>query len=503
MAWNPIQTTDIAVKKPVTRALWNKVKDCLTYLYGVASGSTGIMPPNGGMEIDSTGSGVPDHWTVNLYPGGSSGEETANPGQGKQSYKFVHPGGAGNGGGYMDSDYCEVEAGITYAVAWQWYATAPGMNVGISILQFDNLHNSLATIALWSSTANPASWSKGVVAFTTSASVRYVKIRLIGGYTDTNVAGTVYFDDIQLTRQWYGYAEIVDRSITTGKIGAGQVTAYEIAAGTISQTNIGGAAVGQGQLKISGGQVGITGVGATNISANLALPGGLFGFHPCLYAALHSGTTFTACDVRLYSGTASAAQLPAWTGTIFLSATAGAFSDSTLYAYQYYVTSSGEIFWLFLLREKATGNIVAAYAAPDHPCFGNGGKPALMPHPFMALNGQPVDPSAYDIIVVNPDPTQLAEIDTRCSSGSEGTPDRTRLQVILEDYQLADEVPSLASAAAAAAAKTAAPLSADTPAPAPAPPAWPEIPVTVATGVKKVIPQPDYVSLARIQLKAE
>jgi len=77
----------------------------------------------------------------------------------------------------------------------------------------------------------------------------------------------------------------------------------------------------------------------------------------------------------------------------------------------------------------------------------------------------------------------------------------------LEDYQLADEVPSLTSAATAAAAKQAASLSADTTEPAEpvvpesAPPEWPTEAVTVAAGVKKVIPQPDYVSLARIGLK--
>jgi hypothetical protein len=38
--------------------------------------------------------------------------------------------------------------------------------------------------------------------------------------------------------------------------------------------------------------------------------------------------------------------------------------------------------WLFILRDYSTGKVISQYSAPDHPCFGNGGKPLLVGHPF-------------------------------------------------------------------------------------------------------------------------
>ena len=54
-----------------------------------------------------------------------------------------------------------------------------------------------------------------------------------------------------------------------------------------------------------------------------------------------------------------------------------------LYLQQRYVTSSGEINWFFMRRDPVTKKISHRWFAPDHPCFGNGGKPEDVPHPWI------------------------------------------------------------------------------------------------------------------------
>ncbi len=85
-------------------------------------------------------------------------------------------------------------------------------------------------------------------------------------------------------------------------------------------------------------------VGATE--GHVTLPGGEYGFYP-----------------QTKSGTPAGAE--------------------TAFAQQRYVTASGQDHWIFLLIDKLTGDIRAAYSAPDHPMYGNGGDIQEVPHPFI------------------------------------------------------------------------------------------------------------------------
>jgi hypothetical protein len=98
-----------------------------------------------------------------------------------------------------------------------------------------------------------------------------------------------------------------------------------------------------------------------------------------------------------------------YTTYIYLTLSGG--SQTQVYARQRYVTSSGEVFWIFLLRDKSTGEIVSTYYAPDHPCFGNGGVPDDLPHPFPDF-----DPAAHEIIVLNPDKDQVLAMKKQCKA---------------------------------------------------------------------------------------
>lgn len=198
MAWNAILDAEIQVKKPVKQLLMQKVKDDLDYLYGISGPSSGGSPSNGSFEIDSDSDGVPDGWTKDLYPGGSGAFETTNPAHGAKAWKFIHPGGAGNGGGYLTSDYVEIAQIKTYVLGFIHWASVAGMKNQVYVRYYDKDKIYISETQLYSSTANPTSPTYFIAAFTPPANARYIKVRGIGGYTDTNVAGTAYFDDIEL-----------------------------------------------------------------------------------------------------------------------------------------------------------------------------------------------------------------------------------------------------------------------------------------------------------------
>jgi len=216
------------------------------------------------------------------------------------------------------------------------------------------------------------------------------------------------------------------------------------------------ASITQSKLKTSQGSVSTTG----NAWVMSVLPGGEYGFYPQFKVSIES-TSGQA--YFLYSGigtkTTSYASLLSWNAVA-----------NTLYAQQRYVTSSGEVFWIFILRDKITKDIISMYQAPDHPCFGNGGKPLLVPHPFGSY-----DPETQEIVVINPTHEEVENMKKEGERG-EDEPDKDLLEVIMENYDI-DEVSE---------------------------PAWPSIPVTVglpkdyemkAMGeevipIKKVIPRP-------------
>ena len=145
-----------------------------------------------------------------------------------------------------------------------------------------------------------------------------------------------------------------------------------------------------------------------------------------------------------------------------------------------YVTSSGEIYWLWYLRNKNTKEIYGISAAPDHPCFGNGGKPNLTSHPFSEY-----DENTMEIVLINPDKDLLAEMEAKRYVDDDDIPDKSLLQVITDEYEIDED--STAE--------------------------WPSEPVTVGipkdlgivgdlvTPIQKVIPPLDYVLVKKLKLK--
>lgn len=196
MAYEPIDSAEIQVKQPVTRTLLTKVKNSLDFLHGTIGSLGNIDIPNGSFEIDSDSDGVPDNWTRGLYPAGSGSTETASPTHGAKAYKFVHPGGASNGGGYLDSDYVPCSPIVDLVVRFLHWASAAGMRNQVMVIWYDKAKVYLSSTTLYNSTANPASPTLFSYVTTPPAGARFFRLRLIGGFTDTNVAGSAWFDGV-------------------------------------------------------------------------------------------------------------------------------------------------------------------------------------------------------------------------------------------------------------------------------------------------------------------
>jgi hypothetical protein len=118
MSYDALTAAEIAVGKPVTNELMTKIKDDLDYLY---SGLASVVGPgteilNGSLEIDADADGVPDLWALHEYPAGTGEFDTATPMHGERAFKFTHPGGAGNGGGYLRSDFLLISELDTVAI---------------------------------------------------------------------------------------------------------------------------------------------------------------------------------------------------------------------------------------------------------------------------------------------------------------------------------------------------------------------------------------------------
>jgi hypothetical protein len=194
--------------KAETTTLWNQVRDSLLFLSGAVGGSLANDIFNGDFELDSDTDGVPDFWSKTdnhgtTYPGGTVAFETTSPISGAQSMKFVHPGGAGNGGGLLESDYYECSENASFKLSWIHYSSAAGMKNQVIVYWYDKDQVALGgtpSTTIYSSTANPTSAKEFSGICNPPSGAKYYTIGLVGGFTDTDVAGTAYFDSVTRER---------------------------------------------------------------------------------------------------------------------------------------------------------------------------------------------------------------------------------------------------------------------------------------------------------------
>ena len=84
-----------------------------------------------------------------------------------------------------------------------------------------------------------------------------------------------------------------------------------------------------------------------------------------------------------------------------------------LWAQFRYVTSSGQDYWIWLLLNKNTNKIIASSSAADHPSYGNGGDPELIPHPFNSY-----DSSKHKIILLDKESCDMIRQESKLTGKS-------------------------------------------------------------------------------------
>lgn len=194
MAYDAITSTEIQVKKPVTTGLWQKVKGNFEYFLGLIGILSTTDIPNGFFEVSSS-PGSPDSWDVTLYAGGSSTLDTSAPMAGVQSLKFTHPGGSGNGGGYADSEYmpCGVDNPVTLSFIIKSSNTTKNR---VLFRWFDKDKVYISETLSYNEVDTPSTQTLFKVLGTPPATAKYYRIRLVGGFNDTDVSGSVWFDAV-------------------------------------------------------------------------------------------------------------------------------------------------------------------------------------------------------------------------------------------------------------------------------------------------------------------
>lgn len=112
----------------------------------------------------------------------------------------------------------------------------------------------------------------------------------------------------------------------------------------------------------------------------------------------------------------------------------------TAYTNTYYLSASGEVAWLFIMRDRETKEIESMGYLSDHPCFGTGIEPKDYPHPFRLWNGEGermaglYDPNVHEIVVVNP----LLE-DTERYKKEAIQQRKSPLEIIKENYEIDED----------------------------------------------------------------
>jgi hypothetical protein len=202
MAFYSVPQDWIGVGKALVQSLFQRMKDDLDWLYAVVGSASAGDIPNGSFEIDSDNDGVPDNVTVELYPGGSSGLSDTDSVHGEKVLYFTHPGGEGNGGGKATLDYAPCSPNKLVVIAFELWATAAGMRNLVQVAWYDKdrvaLEGGDASTDIYDSVDNPTEPARFIRSASPPAAARFFRPVLHGGVDDTDVAGTAYFDNVEL-----------------------------------------------------------------------------------------------------------------------------------------------------------------------------------------------------------------------------------------------------------------------------------------------------------------
>ena len=248
--------------------------------------------------------------------------------------------------------------------------------------------------------------------------------------------GAITIGNDKIDSQHYVAGSIDTEHIAADQIDSQHYVADSIdtehyAPGSVDQAAIGANAVGQSELKTDSQEDSASLGGLDGNSTVVSMTGSAYGFFGVQVKKGAAGTgevDFT----NFKEGTVTTSY--EYLDVRFERMTDGDSTASTVYTQQYYVTSSGEVFWYFAMRDKITKEILRCSAGNDHPCFfAESVDPNDTPHPFK----RHFNIDEHEIVVAILDKEGRSEIDSIIINN----PNKklSRLQVLNEMFEFDED----------------------------------------------------------------
>lgn len=202
MAYTSIASSEIEVGQPVDQELLQKVKDNFDFFNAEFLNRDSMNAVVNG-SFENASSNTPENWTVTLYTGGAATyqDATTDVMHGKGALSFTHPGGAGNGGGYVQSDYFPVSTYINGHIVISHLvkcsATSFGYSMPVYFYDKDKNYTTLvvmSSLATW--TANKVYRRVSLVSPPTDS--KFARVLLICGGTALTSSGTMTVDNVMI-----------------------------------------------------------------------------------------------------------------------------------------------------------------------------------------------------------------------------------------------------------------------------------------------------------------
>jgi hypothetical protein len=156
----------------------------------------GGLVPNGSFETDADADLIPDGWTLVSEIGATNALDTSQSTDGAQSFRFTS---SGNGGGSLTTtDFFPVNDTDNLNVSVDMFASiATVLNI-VRVEWYDISFVSISNSDAYSSTANPLTWTTQDLLVTPPANARFAKLVLIGGDPSVPLAGSSWWDRVNV-----------------------------------------------------------------------------------------------------------------------------------------------------------------------------------------------------------------------------------------------------------------------------------------------------------------
>lgn len=162
----------------------------------LGNNESGGLVANGSFEIDSDANGTPDSWALASEAGATNAIDTSESTDGGQSFRFTS---TGNGGGSLTTtDFFPVNDTDNLRVNVDLRSTVAGVRNIVRVEWYDVSQVSISNSDPYDSTANPATYTNQALVIVPPSGARFARLRLIGADPSVALAGSTYFDRVQV-----------------------------------------------------------------------------------------------------------------------------------------------------------------------------------------------------------------------------------------------------------------------------------------------------------------